>query len=254
MEPELGRRATGSARATGPGPRATEPRPWPPRSTGSPDLPTSLVAAQPLPARRLTPAERERPRRGGSGSAPADHSPRVRHRPPPAELGPWHRRPRRSPADHRRIITGQPQSPAALYSARRKRGVRAGRFGFAGWLSHRGQPGRDRAARLGRGAKAHGRQREPCDVGMDLREAGGIRHHDGWVSSLVWSRGPARAYDRSGFRAARGGRIGDVLAPCARGCLRSVPMDSGLQQEMVPKVRSLDKRTPGREPSPGSAG
>jgi|GEM_PF-6679729 hypothetical protein len=31
-------------------------------------------------------------------------------------------------------------------------------------------------------------------------------------------------------------------------------MDSGLQQEMVPKVRSLDKRTPGREPSPGSAG
>lgn len=48
--------------------------------------------------------------------------------------------------------------------------------------------------------------------------------------------------------------MGDVLAPCARGGLRSVPMDSARQQKMVPEVRSVDKRKRGLEPSPGSAG
>ncbi len=35
---------------------------------------------------------------------------------------------------------------------------------------------------------------------------------------------------------------------------RSVPMDSALQQEVVPEVRRLDTRTLGIEPSPRSAG
>ena len=47
--------------------------------------------------------------------------------------------------------------------------------------------------------------------------------------------------------------MGDALAPCALGGVRSVPMDATLQRKMVPEVRSLDKRKRGLEPSPGSA-